>query len=90
MKSSGFAAHENLDAINLAIQKQTASSSRLPGWFPLRRVFVNEQQSNSREQGNWAAVTAVAFHSTLRTSSRLFTRRASVVISEAVSGGGWP
>ena len=39
MKSGGFAAHENLDAINMAIRKQTASSSRLPGWYLLRRVL---------------------------------------------------
>ena len=38
MKSGGFAAHENLDAINMAIRKQTASSSRL-GWYLLRRVL---------------------------------------------------
>ena len=39
MKSGGFATHENLDAINMAIRKQTASSSRLPGWDLLRRVL---------------------------------------------------
>ena len=39
MKSGGFAAHENLDVINMAIQKQTASSSRLPGSDLLRRVL---------------------------------------------------
>ena len=49
MKSGGFAAHENLDVINMAIRKQTASSSWLLGWYLLRRV-LNEQQSNSREQ----------------------------------------
>ena len=48
MKSGGFAAHENLDAINMAIRKQTASSSRLPVFAA--PCFVNEQQSNSREQ----------------------------------------
>ena len=39
MKSGGFAAHENLDAINMEIRKQTASSSRLKGWYLLRRVL---------------------------------------------------
>ena len=47
MKSGGFAAHENLDAINMAIRKQTASSARLVSAPP---CFGNEQQSNSREQ----------------------------------------
>ena len=39
MKFGGFAAHENIDAINMAIRKQTASSSRLPGWYLLRSVL---------------------------------------------------
>ena len=39
MKSGGFAAHENLDVINMAIRKQTALSSRLPGWNLLCRVL---------------------------------------------------
>ena len=39
MKSGGFEAHENLDVINMAIRKQTASSSRLPGWYLLRSVL---------------------------------------------------
>ena len=39
MKSGGFAAHENLDAINMAIRKQTVLSSRLSGWYLLRRVL---------------------------------------------------
>ena len=34
MKSGEFEAHENLDAINMAIRKQTASS-----WYLLRRVL---------------------------------------------------
>ena len=39
MKSGGFAAYENLDIINMAIQEQTVSSSRLLGWDLLRRVL---------------------------------------------------
>ena len=47
MKSGGFVAHENLDVVNMAIRKQTASSLRLVYAAP---CFVNEQKSNSREQ----------------------------------------
>ena len=51
MKSGGFAAHENLDAINMAIRKQTASSSpAAAGLIFAAPCFVNEQQANSREQ----------------------------------------
>ena len=39
MKYGGFAAHDNVDVINMAIRKQTASGSRLPGWYLLRRVL---------------------------------------------------
>ena len=47
MKSGGFTACENLDVINMAIGKQTASSLRLVSAAP---CFVNEQHLNSREQ----------------------------------------
>ena len=48
MKSGGFAAHENLDAINMAIRKQTASSSRLPDWYLLRRVLSTVEFTGAR------------------------------------------
>ena len=44
-------AHENLDVINMAIRKQTAFIKLAAGKKPTAALcFVNEQQSNSREQ----------------------------------------
>ena len=46
LKSGGFVAHENLDVINMTIRKQTAAGNKPTAAL----CFVNEQQSNSREQ----------------------------------------
>ena len=43
-------ARENLDVINMAIQKQTALKLAAGNKSTAALCFVNEQQSNSREQ----------------------------------------
>ena len=42
--------HENLDVINMAIRKQTALKLAAGKKLTAAPCFVNEQQSNSREQ----------------------------------------
>ena len=50
MKSGGFAAHENLDVINMATSKTNCFKLAAAGLGFVAPCFVNEQQSNSREQ----------------------------------------
>ena len=50
LKSGGFVARENLDVINMAIRKQTALKLAAGNKPTAALCFVNEQQSNSREQ----------------------------------------
>ena len=52
MKSGGVAAHEDLDAINMAIRKQTACFKLAAG--SAAPCFVNEQ-SNSQEQEDFSS-----------------------------------
>ena len=93
MKSGWFAAHENLDVINMAIEFENKLLQAC-GWYLLRRVLW---MNNSLIHGSKRIARAV---DTVRntgllwpftqcsgediwTSSQLFTRRTSVVISEA-------